>query len=155
MKFTKLSQIRANPENPRRITKADIEKAAKSITEFPQMMKLRPVVVDDTGMALGGNVRYHAMVSLGMEEIPEGWVVCGDELSEEQKIEFIIKDNGSYGTNDWGMIANEWSHLPLIDWGVDIPTHWADCTNPQQDKPSNDPDPDPAPITCPACGHKW
>lgn len=120
MKFTKLSQIRANPDNPRRITKVDIEKAAKSITEFPKMMKLRPVVVDETGMALGGNVRYHAMVSLGMEEIPEGWVVCADELSAEQKSEFIVKDNSNFGAWDFDELANKWSELPLVDWGIDI-----------------------------------
>ena len=93
------------------------------------MMKLRPVVVDDTGRALGGNVRYHAMISLGMEEIPEGWVVPADALTEEQKQEFIIKDNSNYGENDWGALANEWSQLPLADWGVKIPEDWLGAVN--------------------------
>lgn len=152
MKFTKLSQIKPNPNNPRRITKTDIEKMAKSITEFPKMMKLRPIVVDAGGMVLGGNVRYFGMLNLGMGDIPEGWVVCADDLTEEQKREFIVKDNSNFG--EWDMdILSGWDNLPLIEWGVDIPTHWADCTNPQQDKPSNDPDH--TPITCPSCGHTW
>lgn len=116
----KLSQIKKNPSNPRTIRDEKFEKLKRSIQDFPQMMELRPIIVDESGIILGGNMRYEAIKSLKMAEFPDEWVKRVDELTEDQKKEFIVKDNVGFGDWDWDAIANEWSDLPLEDWGLDV-----------------------------------
>ena len=98
----KLYKIKGNPLNPRVIKTDKFKKLVKSIQEFPEMLKLRPIVVDEDFMVLGGNMRLRA--------------------SEEQKKEFIIKDNVGVGEWEWDILANEWNVLELMEWGVNIPT---------------------------------
>jgi hypothetical protein len=117
----KLSQIRKNPNNPRIIRDEKFEKLKRSIQDFPQMMELRPIIVDEAGIILGGNMRYEAIKSLKMAEFPDEWVKRVDELTEDQKKEFIVKDNVGFGDWDWDAIANDWDELPLDDWGLDVP----------------------------------
>ena len=117
----KLSQIRKNPNNPRIIRDEKFEKLKRSIQDFPQMMELRPIIVDESGVILGGNMRYEAIKSLKMSEFPDAWVKRVDELTEDQKKEFIVKDNVGFGDWDWDAIANDWDELPLDDWGLDVP----------------------------------
>lgn len=117
----KVSSLKKNPENPRQIRDEKFEKLKASIQEFPQMMALRPMIVDETNTVLGGNMRLNAIKALGMKEIPDEWVKRADELTEDQKKEFVIKDNSGFGEYDWDVIANEWSDLPLADWGLDVP----------------------------------
>lgn len=117
----KLSAIKSNPNNPRTIRDENFNRLKKSLESFPQMMELRPIVVDENGVILGGNMRYQALKALGKSDIPDQWVKRADELTEEQKREFIIKDNAGVGEWDWDLIANEWDELPLADWGVDVP----------------------------------
>lgn len=117
----KLSEIKKNPNNPRIVKDDKFEKLKRSITEFPQMMELRPMVVDADGVILGGNMRFEAIRALGMKEVPDTWVKRADQLTEEQKQEFIIKDNVGFGEWDWDSLANEWDDLPLNDWGLDVP----------------------------------
>lgn len=123
-----LSEITKNPANPRLIKDDKFARLKNSIQEFPQMMTLRPIVVDDQGVVLGGNMRLEALKALGYKEIPDEWVKRAEELTEEQKREFIIKDNNSFGEYDWDLLANDWSDLPLSEWGVDIPEDWAKPT---------------------------
>lgn len=117
----KVSSLKKNPENPRRIRDEKFEKLKASIQKFPQMMELRPMVVDETNTVLGGNMRLNAIKALGMTEIPDEWVKKASDLTEDQKKEFVIKDNSGFGEYDWDAIANEWSDLPLADWGLDVP----------------------------------
>ena len=117
----KVSSLKKNPKNPRQIRDEKFEKLKASIQEFPQMMELRPMVVDETNTVLGGNMRLNAIKALGMTEIPDEWVKRSDELTDEEKKRFVITDNGSFGEYDWAAIANEWSDLPLADWGLDVP----------------------------------
>lgn len=117
----KLSQIRKNPNNPRIIRDEKFEKLKRSIQDFPQMMELRPIIVDESGVILGGNMRYEAIKSLKMSEFPDEWVKRVDELTDDQKKEFIVKDNVGFGDWDWDQIANSWDDLPLDDWGLDVP----------------------------------
>ena len=124
-KKVKLSQIRPNPDNPRRIGKREIENLKKSIQEFPQMMELREIVVDETMTILGGNMRYLALKELGEKECI---VKVARNLTPEQKREFIIKDNSNFGEWDMDALANGWDDLPLADWGVDLPEDWLDGT---------------------------
>jgi len=114
----KISKIKSNPDNPRLIKDYKFRKLVKSIEEFPEMLKLRPIVVDENNIILGGNMRYKACIEAGLKEI---YVIQADDLSEDQKKEFIIKDNSSFGDWDWDVIANEWDLDLINDWGVDLP----------------------------------
>jgi len=121
-KKVRLSEIKLNPDNPRQISKTQIDRLVKSITEFPEMMELREIVVDETMTILGGNMRFRALKEAGEKEAIAK-IVTG--LSLEQKREFIIKDNGTnWGQWDFDILANGWDDLPLTDWGVDLPEDW-------------------------------
>jgi hypothetical protein len=89
-----------------------------SVREFPQMLDIRPLVVDADMVVLGGNMRLKACREAGLTAVP---VVIADALTPDQRREFVIKDNASFGAWDWDALANEWSDLPLADWGIDVP----------------------------------
>ena len=113
----KVKDIKPNPNNPRYIRDEKFEKLKQSIKEFPEMLKLRPVVVDDNMMVLGGNMRLKALTDLGIEEVE---IIKAKDLTDKQKEEFIIKDNVGFGEWDWDMLANEWDNELLTDWGLDV-----------------------------------
>lgn len=114
-----LSEIKANPNNPRVIRDERFEKLCKSIKEFPKMMSLRPIVVDDNNMVLGGNMRLRALQVLKFKEIPDEWVKMASELTEEEKKRFIIADNVNFGEHDFNAL-DDWNREELIDWGVEL-----------------------------------
>ncbi len=116
----KITDIHANPCNPRTITADKLDKLGKSLAEFPQMMALRPIVIDEAGMIIGGNMRYQALLKSGLKEIPDEWVKRAEDLTAEQKREFVIKDNVSGGSWNYDDLANSWDDLPLSDWGIEI-----------------------------------
>lgn len=118
MQKVKLSDIRPNPNNPRVIKDDKFKKLVKSITDFPQMLELRPIVVNDEMIVLGGNMRLKALEHLGIEET---YIIKASDLTEKQEQEFIIKDNVGYGEWDWDQLANEWDVEDLDDWGLDLP----------------------------------
>jgi ParB-like chromosome segregation protein Spo0J len=113
-----INTVKANPNNPRIIKDDKFAKLVKSINEFPQMLKLRPIVVNDDMVVLGGNMRLKACKEAGLKEIP---IIKASELTEQQQKEFIVKDNVGYGEWDWNDLANNWDSEQLIDWGLDIP----------------------------------
>jgi len=113
-----VKEIKPNPHNPRVIKGDKFLKLVKSIQDFPQMLELRPIVVDNEMIVLGGNMRLKACIEAGLEEVP---ILIADELTEEQKAEFIIKDNVGYGEWDWDVLANEWDAELLDEWGLDVP----------------------------------
>ena len=115
----KISEIKLNKSNPRLIKDYKFEKLKKSITEFPKMLELRPIIIDNDNIILGGNMRYQALKDLGYKELPDNWVKKSSELSEEEKQRFIIADNVGFGDWDWDIIANEWDTELLADWGLD------------------------------------
>jgi DNA modification methylase len=121
----KLSKLKLNPTNPRIIKDDKFKKLVKSIKDFPEMMEKRPMVcVTDTDgklYPLGGNMRLKALQELKYKEIPDNWVMLADEWTEEQRKEFTIKDNVSFGEFDWDTLANEWNVEEISEWGVDIP----------------------------------
>lgn len=116
-----IDKLKINDKNPRLIKEVAFKKLKKSLREFPQMLDIRPIVYDESGVVLGGNMRIRALKELEKEgmEIKDSWFVKVSELTEEQKKEFIIKDNVPFGEWDTEMLANEWSDLPLEDWGID------------------------------------
>lgn len=113
-----LSEIKPNPENPRIIKDDKFKKLVQSLKDFPEMLELRPVVVNADMVVLGGNMRLRAAEAAGLKEIP---VLVADKLTKEQEREFIIKDNSSFGEWDWDILANQWDEQELKDWGLDIP----------------------------------
>jgi hypothetical protein len=116
-KTVKISEIKPNPNNPRLIKDEKFAKLVNSIKGFPEMLEIRPIVVNSDMIVLGGNMRLKACKEAGLKEIP---VIFADDLTEEQQREFIIKDNVGFGEWDWEMIANEWDPEQLEDWGLDI-----------------------------------
>jgi len=113
-----VEKLLKNPKNPRIIKDKQFKKLVNSIKEFPEMLNLRPIVVDSDGIILGGNMRFEACKSAGLKEIP---VIYANELTEDQKQQFIIKDNVSGGEWNWEQLANEWDLEKLSDWGLDCP----------------------------------
>lgn len=117
----KITDILPNPENPRVLRDEKFAKLKQSIQDFPKMMSLRPIVIDNMGMILGGNMRYRALQELGFKEIPETWVKRAEELTAEEKRRFIIADNVGFGEWDWDELANNWDVEQLEEWGLDVP----------------------------------
>lgn len=117
----KLKDIKPNPDNPRLIRDEKFTKLLNSIKEFPKMMELRPIVVDNDGMILGGNMRYKALKELGYKEIKKEWVKRADDLTPEEVERFIVVDNVGFGEWDGDLLLNKWSQEELEYWGVEIP----------------------------------
>jgi hypothetical protein len=117
----KLSSIKPNPDNPRVIRDEKFERLKQSIQDFPKMMSLRPMVVDDQGIILGGNMRLKALQDLGFKEVPKEWVKQAAELTDEEKQRFIIADNVGFGDWQWDMLNSSWDVDQLAEWGMDIP----------------------------------
>jgi len=124
----KISDIKANPNNPRIIKDDKFAKLVQSIKDFPEMMDIRPIVVNKDMIILWGNMRYKACKEAWMKEIP---VIIADNLTEEQEKEFLIKDNVSGGEWDWDRLANEWNQDELSVWWLDVPEWY---TTPDEEK---------------------
>lgn len=118
MEIVKISKIKNNPNNPRLIKDEKFSRLVNSIKQFPQMLELRPIVVNKDMIVLGGNMRLKACIEAGLKEVP---IIKASELTEEQQREFIIKDNIGFGEWDWEMLANEWDNTELVEWGLDVP----------------------------------
>lgn len=114
----KIGKIKNNPNNPRLIKDDKFKKLVKSIKEFPEMLEIRPIVVDKDNIVLGGNMRLRACQEAGLKEVH---ILQADQLTEKQQREFIIKDNVGFGEWDWDDLANEWDAEELEDWGLDLP----------------------------------
>ena len=109
--------IRKNPDNPRVMNKDKFDKLIESIKEFPQMLKLRPIVVNNEGLILGGNMRYTACLQLNHKQV---YIIKAEDLTDEQIKQFIIKDNVGFGDWDWDILANSWDTKQLKEWGLDV-----------------------------------
>ena len=114
----KITEVKANPNNPRTIKDEKFKKLVESIKGFPEMLSLRPIVVNDDMVVLGGNMRLKACKEAGLKEVP---IIKASELTDEQQKEFIIKDNVGFGDWDWDTLSNEWDVEQLQDWGLDVP----------------------------------
>ena len=109
MRLEKIGNIKANPNNPRIIKDDKFKKLVKSIKEFPEMLNIRPIVVDSEMMVLGGNQRLKACIEAGLKEVP---IIVADTFSEDQKKEFIVKDNIGYGEWDFDLLKVDYDVLP-------------------------------------------
>jgi ParB-like chromosome segregation protein Spo0J len=128
-----ISQIKPNPENPRIIKDHKFKQLVESIKSFPQMLELRPIVIDENNVVLGGNMRLKACIEAGLTDVP---VVQANDLTDLQKKEFIVKDNVGYGEWDWEDLANSWDANLLTEWGLDIPNF--DVIDEQEQKDLSD-----------------
>lgn len=149
-----LSQVKVNSDNPRTITERKLSLLVERLLAFPKMIHIRPIVVDEKMIALGGNMRLRAFSRIAQmpfddiaktlagtknfqrlsnfekEALLAAWqtwlekptlqIVKASSLSEEEKKEFIIADNASFGEWDFDKLANEWEAEDLCRWGVDV-----------------------------------
>jgi DNA modification methylase len=133
----KLTNLKSNPSNPRIIKDDKFKKLVQSIKDFPEMMEKRPMVcvtdVDGKLYPLGGNMRLKALQELNFKEIPDSWVMLADNWTQEQRKEFIIKDNVGYGEWDWEDLANNWDEQLLTEWGLDIPNFEPEVLEAEED----------------------
>ena len=116
IKKVKINSITSNVDNPRLIKDFKFGKLVDSIKQFPEMLKIRPIVVNKDNVILGGNMRYKASVQAGLKEV---YIIQADELTEEQEREFVIKDNVGFGEWDWDILANDWD-ANLLDMTNDV-----------------------------------
>jgi ParB-like chromosome segregation protein Spo0J len=144
-----IGSIHKNPKNPRIIKDGAFKKLVKSIKDFQQMLFIRPVVVDSESMILGGNMRWEAAKEAGRKDVP---IIRADDLTEEQKREFIIKDNVSGGAWDWSELANNWDAGLLNEWGLDAPVPEPIELNDGGAGGNADGN---KVETCPKCGFQW
>ena len=129
-----IRKVKPNPENPRTIKDAAFKRLVKSLEDCPDLFNARPLLCSDrTGelVVLGGNMRLRAAKELKYKEVP---VIIMKGLTEEQEREIAIKDNGAFGEWDYDALANDWSHLPLADWGVDIPDDFVAPSEPEDNR---------------------
>lgn len=125
----KLSTLKPNPKNPRKISKENLQKLCKSIKDFERMLELRPIIIDENNIVLGGNQRLTALLKLGYKEIPENWVKKTKSLTKEEKRRFIISDNIEYGEWDEDILkSDDWNDFELKDFNLDIDLemNWGD-----------------------------
>lgn len=115
----KIGTISENPDNPRIIKGDKFNKLVKSIEDFPEMLKIRPIVVNSENVILGGNMRYKASIKAGLKEVH---IIRAEGLTEDQQREFIAKDNVGFGEWDWDALANEWDLEKLDEWGLEVPS---------------------------------
>jgi len=113
----KIDSIFENPTNPRTINKVKFDKLVKSIKTFPEMLSLRPIVVNKEGGIIGGNMRYKACKENGLKEV---YVIKADKLTDKQIEQFIIKDNVGFGEWDYDLLSSSWDSTELADWGLDV-----------------------------------
>lgn len=113
----KISKVKPNPENPRIIKDDKFQKLVQSIKEFPEMLRIRPIVVNQDLVVLGGNMRLKACKDAGMKDI---WIIQASDLTDEQQKQFVIKDNVGFGEWNWDILANEWDSQVLEEWGLDV-----------------------------------
>jgi ParB-like chromosome segregation protein Spo0J len=118
-----ISELTINPNNPRVINDEKFKKLVQSVKDFPDMLKLRPIIVDENNVILGGNMRFKACKAAKLKQV---YVMQANELTEAQKREFIIKDNVSGGEWDWAILQNEWDTEQLDAWGLDVPQFASD-----------------------------
>jgi hypothetical protein len=118
IKELKVNQLNINSKNPRKISEVSYRKLKKSLTEFKKMLNIREIVCDENMNVLGGNMRVKALLELNPNEKVKVKIVKG--LSEEEKKEFIIKDNVSSGLWDYELLRNEFTLEQLNDWDLFI-----------------------------------
>ena len=118
IELVKIKLLKTNPNNPKIIRDEKFFKLVKSIHDFPEMLQIRPIVVNDEWVVLGGNMRLKACLEAKLKEV---YVINAKHLTKEQQDRFIIADNVNFGEWDYDDLSNQWEVKELIDWGLDLP----------------------------------
>jgi ParB-like chromosome segregation protein Spo0J len=139
----KLSSLKLNPENPRVVRNENFKKLVESIRTFPKMLELRPIIVDENNIIVGGNQRYRALLDLNYKEIEDTWVKKATDFNDKELKEFLIRDNINAGEWDYEQLANEWDAIELQNWGLDVPI-WNEDKEEDNTKGNG--------TICPSCG---
>lgn len=142
-------QIEGLPTNPRQIDEEHLDKLKRSLQEAPEMLNLRELIVIPHGkdyIVIGGNMRLRAAKELGLKELP--CKVLPEDTPTEKLCEYTIKDNNSFGSYDWDILANEWDDLPLADWGVDMPDFKEEEDDAEEEAQEDNFDEEAEPIVC-------
>jgi DNA modification methylase len=126
----KIGSIKTNPNNPRVCKDDKFKKLVQSVKDFPQMLDIRPIVVNDEMIVLGGNMRLKACIEAGIKEVS---IIKASELTPEQQNEFIIKDNVGFGEWNWDDLANDWDETQLVEWGLDLPISFGEILEAEED----------------------
>ena len=129
MDYIAINKVIPNSDNPRYIKEEKFKKLVQSLNDFPEMAGVRPIVVNQEMIVLGGNMRLKAMQEAGFDKV---WVEVVD-WSEEKQREFIIKDNVGFGDWDWDELANTWNAEELNEWGLDTPDNWGEELEAEED----------------------
>lgn len=116
-KYMSVVDLNINDANPRNIDDVKFAKLVKSVKNFPKMLEVRPIVIDENNVILGGNMRFRACVEAGLKEVP---ILQVQDFSEEQKQEFIMKDNISFGKWDWELLSETFDAYQLDEWALDL-----------------------------------
>ena len=146
-KLVKVSEIKLNKNNPRLIKDDKFRKLVKSIKEFPEMLEIRPIVVNNEMIILGGNMRFKACLEAGLKEVP----IIITDLTEAKQKEFLIKDNVSGGEWDFDLLSNEWNTNNLKDWGLDLPIY----SDEEIEEEYNNEPKEKKLIICPSCKYEF
>ncbi len=149
-----IKDLIVNPDNPRLIKDKKFKTLCKSIKDFPRMLELRPIVIDDNNVILGGNMRLEALKQNGYTELPDGYVKRACELTEAQKKEFIVKDNVPFGEWDMDLLANNFDDKDLLDWGLDNSDFGFDSGDDNIKEKEIDENIQ-TENKCPKCGYEW
>lgn len=148
----KVNKLKYNPDNPRRISPDALDKLVKSIEKLPKMMELRPIVYDpETMQVLGGNQRLAAIRKMDMKEIPDAWVKSADEMTEQEKREFVLRDNVQLGEWDFTLLEENFGDFELGEIGIDLP----ELSEPTFENKDKDIETLETENECPSCGYKW
>jgi len=116
--YLKIEEVLPNDNNPRIITEARFSKLVKSLQDFPEMAKARPLIINQNNVVLGGNMRLKAMQIAGWLTVPTIKV----DWTEEKQREFILRDNVSQGEWDWEILKSEFGMEELTEFGLELPT---------------------------------
>lgn len=120
-------QMYGLPRNPRWIRDARYEALKKSIQDAPEMLDLRELLVyplsdleghENKFIVIGGNMRLRACTELGFNEVP--CKVLPLETPVKKLREYVIKDNESFGQNDYDILADEWDSEELQNYGMEL-----------------------------------
>ena len=130
----KVAKLKNKDRNPRKISPDQLDKLKESITAFPKMMELRPIVYDpETMQVLGGNQRLAAIKALGMKDIPDEWVKPATELTDAEKQRFVVQDNHQSGEWDFEILEMDFDAELLGDIGIELPEFDVEAPVAQED----------------------
>jgi hypothetical protein len=156
MQYRKLTQLKKLEGNPRIIRDKQFKTLCDSIRDNPKYFEARPLILSNrTGelIIVAGNQRYEAAKFLKLKEVPTFLI---EDLTENKEREIIIRDNISNGDFDYDALANLWSDLPLVEWGVDLPEDWTKDPEEPTGTTEKEEEPEkPQIIECPKCGHEF